>query len=175
MVVREQLPVGTVPAEQYNELYRENLRLEFELQAKDKTIADLEAELAEVEKEAAAGGGGFGLNDNTREFLQGSLEQVIPLVDKLLEQRDLKLKLQALELTGAPAAQPGLAQTAPGDFPMHGVYPDHLKEGAEDYQGDEITEEEETYIAAMENLQQMHPELYQAAMDKLQTNQQQNA
>ena len=167
ILVQDLLPAGTVTADQYNELYRQKLELEFRIRELEKEKEELELLVAEIEAEEPEQSG-FGLSDNTQQFIKGSLEQVIPLLDKMLQQRDTKLQIEALQVMGQQgqmaqngAVPPGLVQqeSAP---PMHGVH---------DGGGEEISEQEEQYIQAMENLKVMHPDLYHAAMEKMQQSQ----
>lgn len=150
---------GFVSMDTHNELFKKNLELEFkirELEAENKNLND---ELDDMVNEEPEQKEGF-LSDNTTTFLKQSFENFTPLIEKYMEQRDKRLQLDYLKVMNA---DPRYAQQQK-PLPQHPKQEPHLHETHEE--PEDISEEEETYIVAMENLKQSHPDLYKLAMER---------
>lgn len=147
--------------DEYNELFRQNMQNEFLIERQQLEIDLLKSDISEL-IEAEPESKGF-LSDDTQKFVTGLLDNAIPLIDKLLDQRDTKLKLRALEL--AQAHNPPPKQPAPnnnGQETAHQETKPHFenKEDAQDF-------EDEAHIYTMEHLKENNPEAYADLMNQM--------
>lgn len=160
------LPNGTISFDEHQKVLREKLELEYKVKGLEDEIDKLNQYIEELETEEPESSGGL-LSDNTQKFISSSLEQVMPIVDKMLEQRDLKLKLDLLKMTNGQVAQPQPQIQPNGNGMAGGQYdtpPMHLHED----DGAELTEVEEMHLDGMEMLKAQNPELYEKTMRDLQ-------
>lgn len=167
VVPQNRIETGKVDADKYNELYREKLELEVKIEQYESANEELyqenvrlTTEIEQLEKEVPEDSEQGFLSDSTTKFLSSSIETLIPLADKMLEQRDRNLALKELELKMGLLKQQGV--TAPS-IPQNAESQQQPLDDA----GNEITDEEEAYILAMENLKATNPELYNMAMARL--------
>lgn len=163
----EQLPAanGFVSLTQYNDLYLEclqlrsdNTRLQNDIETLQDEIEALQDEIDTTPKDS----GGL-LSDGNKQFFQSLAETAVPLLDRMLEQRDKALNIRVLELdqmnrTTTPP------QAAPQKFtPM-----------SDQVQDDELSEHEEKVLDALAHLQETQPEIYAEMISKLETHYNQN-
>jgi len=95
------------------------------------------------------------LSERNKDFFESTIDTLTPLVDRILDQKEYRLKLDHLYLTnGVPdGKQPPRNATE--------------KNEVEEQEGDEITDEEEVHMDAMENLKENFPEVYNIALQRL--------
>jgi len=136
--------------QEYMELQRDVMTKELDVERLEMKIKRLEEDLAAAQENEQEEGL---LSEGTKSFLSDSLETLVPIVDRVLDQRDKNIRLEALRIAQgnpngkqAPAAQNGQAIDA----------------GAED---DFLSENEEQELALMARLKEENPELYAQIMD----------
>lgn len=156
---------GMLSPDEQNDLFRQKIELEYKVKELERIIEDLEDQISELEEENDNKKSGFGLSENTQTFLEGTIANVVPLLDKVLQQRDANIGLEYAKLQFQQQmaqnnqAIKQMSDQAPNDNQvMHGAHLD---------QGGEVSEEEESYIVAMENLRRNHPDLYELAMERM--------
>lgn len=148
------IPVNSVSFDEYRKVVEENNKLQYDIRSLNDTIDNLNTYVAELENEEPEQKGL--LSDNTKEFLSTSIENVIPLIDRYMDQRDVQQKIELIKVTGGQIVQ--------GAQPQRQQPATQMDDNGE---GEELSEEEEMHLDGMELLKQQNPELYASTMNKL--------
>lgn len=151
-------PNSFITIQQHNDLYLENMRLQMENERLNNELDRLNDIVEELEENQQKPGM---LADGTKEFLSTTMETLTPIIDKVLQQQDIKMKLRFMELEQNRPTPPQEMQNHPKQ-----VQP-QFNENGQLLDDENLTEEEELYIDAMENLRNNHPELYETAMQRM--------
>lgn len=156
---------GHYTAEEYHKLYTEKIELDYELKAANDEIGRLEEIIEDLEKDEPESKG-F-LSDSNKEFLSGVMEQVTPLVDKMLSQRD---NAQQIELLKIQMAQNGHFQPhlkSKNNNHSNPAKNNHQGMEDEEIEDEVLSDQEEMQLEAMEMLKEQDPELYQRSMRRV--------
>lgn len=150
---------------EYKTLFEQKVELDYKVKAQANEIRELKDQVANLEADIDAmledepESTGL-LSENNQKFLSGTVEQLTPLFDKMLQQKDTAQQIEILKLQ--MQMNGGKPLTPPGQQPVQQptMHSEHLEDDA-------LTEEEEAHLDAMEILKTQNPELYEVAMQRL--------
>jgi len=163
---------GTSPArgftqEEYNGLYRTNMHNEVEIERLTIENAALNLELDELANAEPEKRSGF-LSEDTQTFLSAAFEQVIPIIDKVLDQKDQKIRLEALRIAQGNSSTVQPKQTQPLQDEDAPVMHTQMSEDEEQ----EL--EDDAHMMTMEHLRDNDPTAYRDLMNQMAALQTQN-